>query len=69
MIARDKTSLDITWLKDKRLANLDNLPNPDLLAEGIAVNLESVLRSFKEIMTRLKRYIQPEILLIILFVF
>jgi type I restriction enzyme M protein len=26
IIARDKTSLDITWLKDKSLADLDNLP-------------------------------------------
>ena len=25
IIARDKTSLDITWLKDKSLADLDNL--------------------------------------------
>ena len=26
IIARDKTSLDITWLKDKSLADLDTLP-------------------------------------------
>jgi hypothetical protein len=31
IINRDKTSLDITWLKDKSLADLDNLPDPDLL--------------------------------------
>src|SRR2546430_3495946 len=37
---RDKTSLDITWLKDKSLADLDNLPDPDVLAEEIAENLE-----------------------------
>jgi type I restriction enzyme M protein len=29
LIARDKTSLDIFWLKDKSLADLDNLPEPD----------------------------------------
>lgn len=28
IITRDKTSLDITWLKDKSLADLDNLPDP-----------------------------------------
>lgn len=28
IIARDKTSLDISWLKDNSLADLDNLPDP-----------------------------------------
>lgn len=32
IVARDKTSLDITWLKDKSLADLDNLPDPDVLS-------------------------------------
>jgi len=35
--------LDITWLKDKSLADPDNLPDPDELAEEIAENLEPVL--------------------------
>ncbi|MFI5193988.1 MAG: hypothetical protein ACHQD7_08020 [Chitinophagales bacterium] len=30
IVARDKTSLDITWLKDKSLADLDNLPDAAL---------------------------------------
>ncbi len=55
IIARDKTSLDITWLKDKSLADLDNLPDPDVLAEEIAENLESALGSFREMITQLKR--------------
>lgn len=50
IIARDKTSLDITWLKDKSLADLDNIPDPDVLAEDIIENLEAGLASFKEIM-------------------
>jgi hypothetical protein len=29
IIARDKTSLDITGLKDKSLADFDNLPDPE----------------------------------------
>lgn len=29
IINRDKTSPDITWIKDKSLADLDNLPEPD----------------------------------------
>jgi type I restriction enzyme M protein len=55
ILARDKTSLDITWLKDKSLADLDNLPNPDVLAEEIAENLESALGSFREVMRQLKK--------------
>lgn len=54
IIARDKTSLDITWLKDKSLADLDNLPNPDVLAEEIVENLEAALESFQRISDSLK---------------
>jgi len=50
IIARDKTSLDITWLKDKSLADLDNLPDPDVLTGDIIENLEAAVESFKEIM-------------------
>jgi len=50
IIARDKTSLDIFWIKDKSLTDLDNLPDPDVLANEIIENLESGLNSFKEIM-------------------
>lgn len=49
IINRDKTSLDITWIKDKSLADLDNLPDPDLLAEEIVENLEAGLENFREI--------------------
>lgn len=31
---RDKTSLAIIWLKDKSLAGLDNLPDPDIIGRG-----------------------------------
>jgi type I restriction enzyme M protein len=51
--ARDKTSLDITWLKDKSLADLDNLPDPDVLANEIIENLEAGLESFRAIMMTL----------------
>lgn len=55
IIARDKTSLDITWLKDKSLADLDNLPDPDVLAEEIVENLGSALDEFKAIIAQLKK--------------
>ncbi|MCX2681465.1 class I SAM-dependent DNA methyltransferase [Galbibacter sp. EGI 63066] len=50
IMARDKTSLDIFWLKDKSLTDLDNLPDPDILASEIIENIESGLNSFREIM-------------------
>jgi len=54
IIARDKTSLDISWIKDKSLADLDNLPDPDVLAEEIVENLEAGLESFRAIINSLK---------------
>jgi type I restriction enzyme M protein len=50
LIARDKTSLDIFWLRDKSLTDLDNLPEPDELAEQIIENLEAGLSSFREVL-------------------
>ena len=49
ILARDKTSLDIFWLKDKSLADLDDLPEPDELASAIIDNLEAGLESFRTI--------------------
>ena len=51
---RDKTSLDIFWIKDKALADLDNLPAPDELAADIIENLQSALESFQKLMSQLK---------------
>lgn len=49
ILARDKTSLDIFWLKDKSLADLDNLPEPDDIAAEIIDNVEAGLACFREI--------------------
>jgi type I restriction enzyme M protein len=49
IIARDKTNLDIFWLKDESLGDMDNLPDPDVLALEIIENVEAGLASFKEI--------------------
>ena len=49
IIARDKTSLDIFWLKDKSLADLDNLPEPDDITAEIIDNVEAGLVCFREI--------------------
>ena len=54
ILNRDKTSLDIFWIKDKSLADLDNLPSPDVLADDIIENLQSALESFQELKAQLK---------------
>ena len=55
IIKRDKTSLDITWLKDDSLTDLDNLPDPDIIAGEIVENLESGLKSFKNVVKALSK--------------
>ena len=54
ILERDKTSLDIFWIKDKSLADLDHLPSADELAGDIIENLQSALESFQELMGQLK---------------
>lgn len=51
---RDKQSLDIFWLKDKSLTDLDNLPKPEILASEIIENLQSALDSFEELKSKLE---------------
>ena len=49
LIARDKASLDIFWLKDDSLDDLDNLPAPDVLAQEIIEHLETALSAFRDV--------------------
>jgi len=49
LIARDKTNLDIFWLKDKTLEDSENLPAPEVLAAEIVEQLEAALTEFKEV--------------------
>lgn len=54
ILKRDKTSLDVFWIKDKSLTDLESLPNPDVLAADIIDNLQSALDGFNELMGMLK---------------
>jgi len=49
IIARDKTNLDIFWVKDDSLTDLENLPEPDILANEIIENIEAALESFRSV--------------------
>jgi type I restriction enzyme M protein len=47
LVARDKASLDIFWLKDDALADSDNLPPPEVIAQEIVDDLEAALEQFR----------------------
>jgi type I restriction enzyme M protein len=49
LIARDKASLDIFWLKDESLEASENLPEPGIIAQEIVEDLEAALEQFREI--------------------
>jgi len=49
LVARDKASLDIFWLKDESLSESENLPPPDVIAQEIVEDLEAALEQFREI--------------------
>jgi type I restriction enzyme M protein len=49
LMARDKASLDIFWLKDDSLDNLDDLPPPEVLQQEIIDHLEAALAAFRDV--------------------
>jgi len=54
LIERDKTNLDIFWLKDDSLEDTENLPEPDVLASNIVENLGAALEQFQGIQKELE---------------
>ena len=46
LTARDKLNLDIFWLKDCNLEDIDSLPAPNVIAGEIVENLEAALDQF-----------------------
>ncbi|HEY0976686.1 MAG TPA: class I SAM-dependent DNA methyltransferase [Flavobacteriales bacterium] len=55
VMARDKASLDIFWLKDDSLEDSANLPEPGVLAAEIVEDLEAALEQFRLIAKDLSR--------------
>ena len=49
LVARDKASLDIFWLRDESLEDSDNLPDPEIIAAEIVEDLKAALVQFREI--------------------
>jgi len=53
LIARDKVSLDVFWLRDESLEDSANLPPPHIIAQEIADDLRSVLEQMEDILVDL----------------
>ena len=54
LIQRDKLNLDIFWLKDKSLAESEDLPDPEVLAQEIVDDLQTALDQFASIAGQLR---------------
>jgi type I restriction enzyme M protein len=49
LLKRDKLNLDIFWLKDESLDDVDSLPPPDIIATQIVDNLQTALEAFQAV--------------------
>jgi type I restriction enzyme M protein len=58
IVARDKCSLDIFWLKDESLEDSANLAEPHVLAEEIAEDLRSALEQIESVLADLQQRAQ-----------
>src|SRR3954470_5946549 len=54
LIARDKANLDIAWLRDESLEDLDNLPAPEIIAREIVEDLTAALVEFEAVAAALE---------------
>ncbi len=54
VVARDKANLDITWLRDESLEDLDSLPSPDVIAREIVEDLTAALAEFEAVAAALE---------------
>ena len=60
IVARDKANLDITWLRDESLEDLDSLPSPDVIAREIVEDLTAALAEFEAVAVALEEQLsQP----------
>jgi len=60
LLARDKLNLDIFWLKDESLDDVDSLPAPDVIAAEIVENLQAALEAFQAVADELSKRPQAE---------
>lgn len=49
LLKRDKTNLDIFWIKDESLDDVDSLPEPGIIANELVEDLQDALEQLEEI--------------------
>jgi type I restriction enzyme M protein len=54
LVARDKANLDVTWLRDASLEDLDTLPAPEIIAREIVEDLTAALAEFEAVAAALE---------------
>jgi len=54
IVTRDKANLDLIWLKDDSLEDLDNLPAPEIIAREIVEDLTAALVEFEAVAAALE---------------
>ncbi len=54
LMARDKANLDITWLRDESLEDLDNRPAPEIIARESVEDLTAALTEFEAVAAALE---------------
>jgi type I restriction enzyme M protein len=60
LVARDKTSLDIFWLRDESVEDTENLPPPAVIAAEIVEDLEAALEQFVAVASSLVKADGPD---------
>jgi type I restriction enzyme M protein len=60
LLARDKVSLDLFWLRDDSLEDTDNLPPPGVIAAEIVEDLQAALTEFAALAESLQSIPAPE---------
>ncbi|MEV4511372.1 class I SAM-dependent DNA methyltransferase [Dactylosporangium sp. NPDC049525] len=59
LLARDKVNLDITWLRDESLEDMDNLPAPEIIAREIVEVYTAALAEFEAVAAALEASAGP----------
>jgi type I restriction enzyme M protein len=59
LIARDKANLDIAWLRDESLEDVENLPAPEVIAREIVEDLTAALAEFEAVASVLEAAAAP----------
>lgn len=58
ILARDKVSMDLFWLRDESLEDSANLPDPHILAQEIGDDLRAALEQIEDVLGDLEERVE-----------